>query len=64
MIGASLQTNFIKKESYVKQKLKLEASKPRNPYVMLLRFKKSGVHQKSNKALRRAEKVKFKGEAL
>jgi hypothetical protein len=30
---------------------------PRNPLVALVVFKKSGVHGKSSKALRRAEKV-------
>jgi hypothetical protein len=42
-------------------KVKVKAS-PRNPFVKLALFKKAGKHGKSNKAMRRLNKVKLYGE--
>ena len=33
-----------------------QIAKPRNPLVALALFKKAGVHRKSNKAIRKAQK--------
>lgn len=41
-------------------KLKLEASKPRNPLVAPARQRKAGSHRKPSSALRRAEKMALK----
>lgn len=47
----------------MKVKLKPTAA-PRNPFVKLAMFKKAGSHKKSNKALRRLQKMRDRGEAV
>ena len=42
-------------------KIKVKVN-PRNPFVKLALFKKAGKHGKSNKAIRRLNKVKIYGE--
>lgn len=37
--------------------IKLESVKPRNPLVVLAAQRKAGVHRKSSKAVRRAERI-------
>lgn len=54
---------FLKGESKMKVKLKPTAA-PRNPFVKLAMFKKAGSHKKSNKALRRLQKMRDRGEAV
>lgn len=41
-------------------KLKIPITKPRNPFAEEVRFKKSGVHGKSTKAKRKAERDALK----
>lgn len=43
---------------------KNEPLKWRNEFVAAMRFRKSGAHDKTNKAKRRKEKVKFKKEYM
>jgi hypothetical protein len=38
--------------------MKRKSTAPRNPFVAAAKFRKAGAHQKSNKALRRQEKMK------
>lgn len=49
----------MKTESKTKVNRKIPA--PRNPYVAAAKFRVAGVHVKSEKAMRRAEKVQLKG---
>ena len=42
-----------------KMKRKPKVPKERNPFVAHLATKRSGAHGKTNKALRRAEKIKL-----
>jgi hypothetical protein len=41
--------------------MKRKSSAPRNPFVSAAKFRKAGAHKKSNKALRRSDKVKYQG---
>ena len=41
-------------------KKKLPPSKPRNPYVALMQFKRAGSHEKPYKALRKQQKQELK----
>lgn len=45
------------------QKIKLKAPKPRNEFVQQMRFRKSGAHDKTKKALRKQEKQNFQKES-
>jgi len=38
--------------------MKRKPAAPRNPFVVAAKFRKAGAHKKSNKALRRQEKVR------
>jgi hypothetical protein len=38
--------------------------KPRNPFAVLASKRKAGSHRKSNKALRREQKIRDRGEAV
>lgn len=40
-----------------------KATAPRNPFVAAAKFKKAGTHRKSNKALRRVEKMSLLGHS-
>jgi hypothetical protein len=48
---------FLHKGKIMKSNIKHKMTSPRNPFVVVSLFKKSGVHCKSNKALRRKVKV-------
>ncbi len=41
--------------------MKRKPSAPRNPFVAAAMFKKAGTHRKSNKSLRRADKMSLSG---
>jgi len=41
--------------------MKQKPSPPRNPFVAAAKFRKAGAHKKSNKALRRSDKMKHQG---
>ena len=43
------------------KRMKTAKLKPRNPFVAAAKFRKGGKHGKSNKAVRREEKVQTKG---
>ena len=43
-------------------KKKLPPSKPRNPYVALVQFKRAGSHEKPYKALRKQQKQQLKSD--
>ena len=54
----SFANDKIKKGHFMKQKL---IAKERNKFVALALFRKAGVHRKTNKALRRAQKQMLLG---
>jgi hypothetical protein len=49
----------ITKQRKKEMKRKIKVPKERNPFVAHVATKRSGAHGKTNKALRRAEKIKL-----
>lgn len=43
--------------------MKRKSTAPRNPFVAAAKFKKAGTHRKSNKALRRVDKMSLLGRS-